>query len=159
MLVVATAGLVALSACSRAPEPPSADEPQATVAGSAQGADEARAGAAHAHIPDAATRAKLVGQWLRHDQSYMLVIDAVDEDGRVAARYLNPQPVHVSKAETWIEAGGVRLLLELTDRHYPGNFYELAYRPEEDIWIGVYHHLGVGEDYEVFFVRYREETT
>jgi hypothetical protein len=43
-------------------------------------------------------RQRLVGWWLRYDQSYMIEIESVGEDGRLAARYLNPDPVGVSKA-------------------------------------------------------------
>lgn len=104
--------------------------------------------------PAAEFNDKLIGWWLRHDQSYMMVLDAIGDDGRVEAQYLNPKPVHVSKAEVWIEDGLVRLLLELTDKNYPGNYYELAYLPDEDRWLGLYHHLGVDETYEVYFTRF-----
>ena len=87
----------------------------------------------------------------------MIVIDAIDERGQVAARYLNPQPINVSKAESWVEDGTVHLLLELTDQNYPGNYYELNYQPDQDLWLGLYHHLGIGQDYEVYFVRFEDE--
>jgi len=157
ILLAAAAGFAALAACSRAPEPPAADAPPAAATDAVPAADANPTAAAHPQPPDAATRAKLLGWWLRHDQSYMIVLDAIGEDGQVQARYLNPQPIHVSKAETWVEEGSVRLLLELTDEHYPGNFYELAYQPDQDLWIGIYHHLGNGEDYEVYFVRFEDE--
>ena len=102
-------------------------------------------------------RQTLVGRWLRYDQTYMIVIESVGEDGRLAARYLNPDPVGVSKAEAWKEAGRVEVLLELTDSNYPGNFYELAYDPERQWLVGVYHHLGAREDYEVYFTRFEDE--
>lgn len=102
-------------------------------------------------------RQTLVGRWLRYDQTYMMVIESVGDDGRLAARYLNPDPVGVSKAEAWIEEGRVEILLELTDANYPGNFYELAYDPERQWLVGVYHHLGAREDYEVYFTRFEGE--
>ena len=108
-------------------------------------------------VPGPEERAKLIGWWLRHDQGYMMILDAIGEDGGVEARYMNPKPVHVSKAEIWIEEDSLRLLLELTDRNYPGNYYELAYQPDRDMWIGLYHHLGNGEIYEVYFVRFDED--
>jgi hypothetical protein len=146
--------LAALLACGGAPAPGGSEStPAAASAAVAPTPTPKPARTA----PDEATRARLAGWWLRHDQSYMMVLDAIAENGDVSARYLNPQPVHVSKAETWVEEGDVRLLLELTDAHYPGNFYELAYQPDQDMWIGVYHHLGLGEDYEVYFVRFEDE--
>ena len=102
-------------------------------------------------------RQTLVGRWLRYDQTYMIVIESVGEDGRLAARYLNPDPVGVSKAEAWKEDGRIEVLLELTDANYPGNFYELAYDPERQWLVGVYHHLGAREDYEVYFTRFEGE--
>jgi hypothetical protein len=102
-------------------------------------------------------RQTLVGWWLRYDQKYMLVIESVGEDGRLAARYLNPDPVGVSKAEAWKAEGRVDLLVELTDANYPGNFYELSYDAERQWLVGVYHHLGLREDYEVYFTRFEDE--
>ena len=105
----------------------------------------------------AAERRPLLGWWLRYDQKYMVVIDAIAEDGRLTARYLNPGPVNVSKAEAWKEEETPRLLIELTDEGYPGSFYELAWEAERDLLVGVYHHLGIAEDYEVYFTRFEEE--
>ena len=87
----------------------------------------------------------------------MIVIDAVAEDGRLTARYLNPDPVGVSKAEAWKVGERVELLLELTDENYPGNFYELSFDPAQQKLVGVYHHLGLREDYEVDFTRFEGE--
>jgi hypothetical protein len=153
-VMLAGAGIAVLAACSRVAEPPAADEAKPAPAGMAPATVAASASPVRPQAPDAATRAKLVGWWLRHDQKYMIVLDAVGESGAAEARYLNPQPIHVSKADMWLEGGTARLLLELTDEHYPGNFYELAYQPEQDIWVGVYHHLGNGQNFEVYFVRF-----
>lgn len=106
---------------------------------------------------DAAAGQSLVSWWLRHDQGYMLVVEAVATDGRLTARYLNPQPVNVSKAEAWNESGEIRLLVELSDRNYPGSFYELAYRKEEEMLVGVYHNLQVGQEHEVSFTRFEPD--
>jgi hypothetical protein len=108
-------------------------------------------------LPDAQARDALVGWWLRHDQSYMMVLDAIADDGSAEARYFNPAPVNVSKAEVWLDDDLIRLRLELTDRHYPGNYYELGYVPDRDTWVGLYHHLGKEETYEVYFVRFEDE--
>ncbi len=51
---------------------------------------------------------KLVGRWLRNDMSYMIEIASVSPNGTLEARYLNPQPIHVSKAEARRENGATR---------------------------------------------------
>ena len=139
-----------------APAPPSGKTTAPAVA-SAGAASAASAAAARVALT-AEERQALVGWWLRYDQAYMIVIESVGEDGRLAARYLNPDPVGVSKAEAWRAGERVELLLELTDANYHGNFYELAYDPERQWLVGVYHHLGLREDYEVYFTRFEGET-
>ena len=156
MLCLATFASVALVACARRAAAPD-EAPSGSVAAAPVTPATSPPARATRAVPDEATRKALAGWWLRHDQSYMIVIDAIGADGLVEARYLNPQPVNVSRAEAWTEEGVVRLLLELTDEKYPGSFYELAYQPDQDLWIGVYHHLGVGQDFEVYFTRFEEE--
>ncbi len=41
---------------------------------------------------------RLVGKWERSDGGYMLEIKGVDGEGRLEATYLNPNPIHVSRA-------------------------------------------------------------
>jgi hypothetical protein len=100
---------------------------------------------------------KLVGRWLRSDMSYMIEIASVAADGELEARYLNPQPVHVSRAEANGVGDAIEVLVELTDRGYPGSYYTLTYAPGEDLLRGVYHHLGLKQNFDVVFVRFREE--
>ena len=99
---------------------------------------------------------KLAGRWMRADSPYVLSIDGVSADGKLLARYLNPRPINVSRAE-W-KADGVRLdlLVELRDRLYPGSFYELTYDAGSDGLSGVYHHLGTNEDFDVAFYRMKK---
>ena len=139
--------LILTAACGRTGQEPA---PGTSVPGSAP-APSARSALS------AAERQALVGRWLRYDQKYMIVIDAVAEDGQLTARYLNPDPVGVSKAEAWRVGERVELLLELTDENYPGNFYEISYDPERQWLVGVYHHLGLREDFEVHFTRFEGE--
>jgi hypothetical protein len=103
--------------------------------------------------PAATDPQNLVGRWLRADSNYVIEVASVSAGGALAVTYQNPQPINVSRAE-WI-AEGDRLLLavELTDANYPGNFYTLTYDPGSDSLVGLYHHLGVGETYEVAFSR------
>ena len=42
---------------------------------------------------------------------------------------------------------------ELRDRGYPGNYYTLIYDSQTDRLVGVYHHLGIRQEFAVEFVR------
>ena len=47
----------------------------------------------------------------------------------------------------------MNVMVELRDRLYPGSYYTLTYDPSEDQLSGVYHHLGVHQDFDVVFMR------
>jgi hypothetical protein len=96
---------------------------------------------------------KIFGRWLRPDGGYVLVIDDVDEYGRLNATYLNPRKINVSKAQTEMEDKRIKIFVELKDRYYPGNYYELTYDKETDRLIGTYYHLGINKEFEVYFLR------
>jgi hypothetical protein len=96
---------------------------------------------------------KIVGRWVRPDGGYVLDIRNVQSDGKLEAAYLNPKPINVSKASANIQAGRIELFVELRDRYYPGSYYTLTYDSQMDILIGVYHHLGIGQNINVFFSR------
>jgi hypothetical protein len=98
-------------------------------------------------------RQKLVGRWQRADANYVLEINRVAPNGQLDAAYLNPKPIHVSKAIAATESGKTTVMVELRDRLYPGSFYTLTYNPHDDRLLGVYHHLGVQQDFDVVFVR------
>lgn len=96
---------------------------------------------------------RLVGRWLRGDSNYVIEILAVGADGALTARYLNPNPIHVARAEARREDGVLHVLVELQDRGYPGSYYTLAYDPGSDTLAGVYHHLGLNQEFDVAFTR------
>jgi hypothetical protein len=100
---------------------------------------------------------KLVGQWMRTDSDYMIWIEGVSPEGRLSARYLNPQPIHVARAEVKNDEGRLRLLVEMRDKGYPGSYYTLTYDPKGDSLYGIYHHLGRNEEFEVAFYRFDRE--
>ncbi len=105
------------------------------------------------HAPAALTR--LVGRWRRLDGGYILDIKAIADDGKIDATYLNPRPIHVSKAEAITKGGHVIVVVTLQDRGYPGNMYTLTYDPRADRLEGVYHHRGLGRQFDVEFSRLR----
>jgi hypothetical protein len=96
---------------------------------------------------------RLVGRWLRGDSNYVIEISGVGSDGKLEARYLNPNPIHVSRAESRREEGVLIVLVELQDRGYPGSYYTLTYDPGSDSLAGVYHHLGLNQNFDVAFTR------
>ena len=96
---------------------------------------------------------KIVGRWVRPDGGYVLDIRNVQSDGKLEAAYLNPKSINISKASASIKTGQIELFVELRDKHYPGSYYTLTYDSKMDILIGVYHHLGIGQNINVFFSR------
>ena len=99
--------------------------------------------------------AGIVGRWRRGDGGYILDIKAVHDDGKIDATYLNPRPIHISKAEAVTSNGYVTVVVTLQDRGYPGNMYTLTYDTGADRLDGVYHHRGLGQQFDVEFSRLR----
>lgn len=96
---------------------------------------------------------KLIGRWVRPDGGYILQIRNIQSDSNLEAAYLNPNPINISKANVSFKAGEIEVLVELRDKYYPGSYYTLTYDPKTDRLIGVYHHLGLGQAINVFFLR------
>jgi len=141
---LAVAGLAALLACA-----PDADQRPAASAAATP------APAASTTPAEAPAPAQLVAQWVRTDSPYVLSIESVTPEGRLLARYLNPRPINVSRAEWKRDLSRLALLVELNDRGYPGSYYELKFDPASDTLYGVYHHLGIGQDFDVSFTRHQ----
>lgn len=95
----------------------------------------------------------LIGQWVRTSGGYVLDIKSISLDGKIEMAYLNPRTINVSKAQANIKAGRINLFIELRDRHYLGNYYTLTYDSQRDRLVGVYHHLGIEQNFDVFFSR------
>ena len=96
---------------------------------------------------------KLKGKWVRTDGGYVLEIKQIANDGKIDAAYLNPKPINVAKASASLKAGKMNVFVELRDRLYPGNYYKLTYDAGKDQLAGVYYHLGIGQQFDVIFVR------
>lgn len=90
---------------------------------------------------------------MRADANYMIWIEGVEADGRLRARYLNPEPINVARADVKREDGTLRLLVEMRDRNYPGSYYTLTYDPRGDALFGVYHQLALNQEFDVSFYR------
>lgn len=98
----------------------------------------------------------LVGRWQRPDGGYVIEISRVLSGGELEARYFNPRPIHVARAQVrhWERASG--LFLELQDVGYPGSTYNLIYLARDDRLVGTYYQAALGETFEVFFIRLGE---
>jgi hypothetical protein len=68
-------------------------------------------------------------------------------------RHGNPRPINVSKAQVDMKKAKIELLIELRDRGYPGNYYMLTFDSERNRHVGVYHHLGLNQNFDVYFIR------
>jgi hypothetical protein len=95
----------------------------------------------------------LVGQWVRPDGGYVLDIKSVQPDGKIKMTYLNPRPINVSKAQASMKAEKIKLFIELRDKLYPGSYYTLTHDSQSNHLIGIYHHLGLNQDFDVYFIR------
>jgi uncharacterized protein (DUF2147 family) len=96
---------------------------------------------------------ELIGRWVRPDGGYTLLIKTVNDDGSIDAVYLNPNPINVSKAQMSTESDKINILVELRDVGYPGSYYTLVYDPDINRLAGVYHHLVLKQNFDVYFVR------
>lgn len=95
----------------------------------------------------------IAGQWARIDGSYTLQVEDVTSEGAVNVRYYNPGEIHVAQSQADTQKGRIKLFVKLQDKGYPGCTYTLFYYPEQDVLAGAYYQAGVGQTYEVIFVR------
>lgn len=102
---------------------------------------------------DNAALEKLRGGWLRADGGYVIEINSVADDGRLEARYLNPRPINVAKAEASLAGETVKVFIELRDVNYPGSTYTLTYDPATDRLDGSYFAAALDQTLDVAFTR------
>ena len=81
----------------------------------------------------------------------------LERGGTLKAAYLNPRPIHVSKAVAVEEGQNVKVGIELQDTGYPGCLYTLVFNRELKQLQGTYFQAAQGQTYEVTFVRMPEE--
>lgn len=95
----------------------------------------------------------LAGNWLRTDAGYRIQISKVNGDFTLEAKYFNPNPINVGKAN-WEESyGNLKIVIELRDVNYPGSTYTLNYLPDKDILAGEYYQAVEGITFYVEFTR------
>jgi hypothetical protein len=96
---------------------------------------------------------RLKGHWRRPDGGYILEIGEIDASGKIVARYYNPRPINVSRAEATQEGATTKVFIELRDTNYPGSTYTLTYDPENDLIQGTYFQAALQQTFDVIFVR------
>jgi len=96
---------------------------------------------------------KLVGNWLRPDGGYVIEILEVHDQGTFNARYLNPRPINIAKAEWKVEENRIKIFILFDDVNYPGSTYTLDYFPDRDVLIGAYFQAVQQQSYYVEFIR------
>ena len=95
----------------------------------------------------------LVGNWLRTDADYRILISQVNDNGTLAAQYFNPNPINVGKANWEESSGSLKIIIELRDVNYPGSTYTLTYLPDRDMLAGEYYQAVEGLTFYVEFTR------
>ena len=95
----------------------------------------------------------LNGRWLRPDGGYVFEILAVDPNGKIDARYFNPRPINIAKAEATRDGSKLNVFVELRAPNYPGSTYTLVYDREQDQLRGIYFQAALGQSFDVYFVR------
>ncbi len=106
----------------------------------------------HKQRSETADYGPLIGQWVRPDGGYILDIKSIGTDGKIEMVYLNPRPINVSKAQANTKAGKIELFIELRDRGYPGSYYTLTFDSKTNRLVGVYHHLVLNQNFDIYFV-------
>lgn len=102
---------------------------------------------------EAINHERLKGEWLRADGGYILEIEEAGADGKLKARYLNPNPINVARAEWKPKDGNLEVFIELRDVNYPGSTYTLDFDAQEDKLTGNYFQAVQQENFVVEFVR------
>jgi hypothetical protein len=83
----------------------------------------------------------------------VIEIRSASADGKLDARYFNPNPINVGSAAWQKNANGLVVVIELQDVNYPGSTYTLNFFPSENRMAGNYYQAVEGANFDVEFVR------
>ncbi|UCG81761.1 MAG: hypothetical protein JSV60_05680, partial [Desulfobacterales bacterium] len=95
----------------------------------------------------------IIGEWVRPDGGYTVLVRDVNPDGSVDVGYFNPNKINISEANVSMWKGLVKLFIKLQDKGYPGSTYTLYYYAEKDALAGFYYQAVMGQTFEVVFLR------
>ena len=96
---------------------------------------------------------RLIGKWQRSDGTYVLEIVSAGDSGKLTARYFNPNPINVEKAEWKIEKNSLFIRVIFRDVNYPGSTYTLEYSADKGYLYGNYFQAVEQTNYDVMFIR------
>ena len=93
------------------------------------------------------------GSWVRSDGPYTIEISEIQAEGKLLAKYFNPNPIKVGKAEWREQDGKIQVYVELSDKNYPGSNYKLTYIEKTETLLGTYYQAVAQQMFEVYFTR------
>ena len=93
----------------------------------------------------------LLGEWMRPDGGYVLVVHGIRADGEAAVAYLNPRPIRVARAEASRQGDAVFLFVEFDDVNYRGSTYSLGYNARSGQLEGLYYQATLRQQFDVAF--------
>ena len=96
---------------------------------------------------------RLTGSWIRSDGPYTIKISKVVEGGKMKAEYFNPGPIHVGRSSWQMDDGKLQVMVELSDKNYPGSQYKLTFNEKNNVLHGTYYQAVAKETYEVGFYK------
>jgi len=120
-----------------------------------QGIDKSNSSSSPANSSVPTDKELLVGRWARTDSegAYVIEIKSAGADGKLDARYFNPNPINVGSAAWQKNANNLVVVIELQDMNYPGSTYTLNFFPSGNRMTGNYYQAVEGINYNVEFVR------
>lgn len=96
---------------------------------------------------------RLAGGWVRLDGGYAPEIRGASGDGKLAARHLSPNPIHVARAE-WRRADvALQVFVELRNVNAPGSSNTVAFLSTADRLAGKFFQAREQPNLDVEFVR------
>lgn len=98
----------------------------------------------------------LEGSWLRSDGSYTIDLAEIQAEGKLTAKYFNPNPIKVGKASWRDQDGNILVYVELRDKNYPGSIYRLTFDENANSLIGTYFQAVSRQTFEVEFKRTKD---
>jgi len=95
----------------------------------------------------------LEGSWLRSDGPYTIEIIEIQAEGKLLAKYFNPNPINVGDASWKKQEGKVQIYVELRDENYPGSIYQLTCDEDAETLRGTYFQAVAKQTFEVSFTK------
>ncbi len=99
------------------------------------------------------TPEQLKGSWLRSDGPYTIEITEVQEDGKLVAKYFNPNPIKVGSSGWQLKDKQLQIFVELQDENYPGSLYKLTFDEKTKTLKGTYFQAVSKQTFEVTFTK------